>query len=138
MTLGAEPAGFSYNASTHVWTLDTGAMAGFTALANGTHDVGVRVTAGGVSKNDVSTGELQVNTTPPTLTLASVAGDNTINGNEDGQAVLLTGSTDAAVGSTVSALLNGQTYTGQCRRAHRAAAQATLSASPCLPTWWTG
>ncbi|MEK7346625.1 MAG: hypothetical protein AAB176_13145, partial [Pseudomonadota bacterium] len=112
-SVGVPTPGFSYNAATRTWTLDTGAVSGFSTLANGTHEVTVRVTAGGVTKSDVSAGELQVNTTPPTLTLAPVAVDNTVNGAEDAQALVLTGTTNAAVGSTVSLTFDGQPYTAQ-------------------------
>ena len=105
--------GFSYNATTRAWSLDTSRITGFTALAEGTQDVIVKVTAGNVVKIDGSVNELTIKTAPPTLVLNPVAGDNIVNAAEKGNDIVLSGTTDAAPGTTVTATFNGINYTGQ-------------------------
>ncbi len=109
--VGTNTNGFSYNTATGVWSLNTGNVSGFTALTNGDHNISVSVTAGGITKTDISSNELHVNTNAPTLTLDPISGDNRINGTEKNQGLNLTGTTDAEAGSTVSVVLNGVTFT---------------------------
>ena len=115
MAIGTSLAGFNYNAATKTWTLNTASVNGFTALANTTFDVGVQVVAGGITRNDISHNELQVNTVPPTLALDSVTGDNYINAKEKLQALVLTGTTNAEVGSVVHVTFNNVNYTATVR-----------------------
>jgi hypothetical protein len=65
-TLSGLPAGLSYNAANKTWSLNTSLVSGFTALADGTYNVSVTVVAGGVTKEDLGSNELQIQSTPPT------------------------------------------------------------------------
>jgi hypothetical protein len=112
-TLSGLPAGLSYNAANKTWSLNTSLVSGFTALADGTYNVSVTVEAGGVTQVDMGSNELQIQSTPPTLALAPIAVDGRINATESGQALVVTGSTDAQVGATVTLTLGGQNYTAQ-------------------------
>ncbi|WP_115460562.1 Ig-like domain-containing protein, partial [Enterobacillus tribolii] len=55
--------------------------------------------------------ELVVDTTAPTLTIDPVAGDNILNAAEHGQALTLTGTSNAEAGQTVTVTVNGADYT---------------------------
>lgn len=110
-TIASLPTGLSYNATTQAWSLDT-AAAGVT-LTDGTYDVQVTTTAGNVTKEDASAAELIINTQPPVVTLNPLSGDDRINAIENDSAVVLTGTTDADVGSDVLVTLNGTSYTAQ-------------------------
>ena len=48
----------------------------------------------------------------PTLTIATLSGDDRLSGTEAGSALVITGTSTAEVGQTVIVGLNGQTYTG--------------------------
>ena len=67
--VGTNTNGFSYNTATGVWSLNTGNVSGFTALTNGDHNISVSVTAGGITKTDISSNELIINSTAPTIAL---------------------------------------------------------------------
>ena len=115
-TVGSLPAGMTYDANTHTWSVNTASVtptSGTLMLASGnTYDVGVTVSAGGVSQHDVSAGELVINTTAPTITLDAISGGY-INAVETVQALTLTGTTTAQVGATVSVTgLDNTTYFG--------------------------
>jgi VCBS repeat-containing protein len=112
VTLGSLPNGFTYDATTHQWSLNTAAAtasSGTLALVNGnTYNVGVSVTSGvstanpsGVTKTDVSTGELVINTIAPTITLDPIS-DGYINASEKVSDLVISGTTDAQVGSKVT------------------------------------
>ncbi|YCH29388.1 Ig-like domain-containing protein [Erwinia sp. D4-22] len=66
--------------------------------------------AGNTSTVDSS---VTVNTTPPTLTINAVAGDNRINAIEAAAPVTVSGSSTAGEGQTVTVALNGQRWTTQ-------------------------
>jgi VCBS repeat-containing protein len=104
-TVGSLPAGLTYDATTHEWSLNTVAAtpaSGILTLVSGnTYDVGITVTSGGVSNHDTSAGELIINTVDPTITLDAISGGY-INAVEKGQTLTLTGTTNAQVGSHVT------------------------------------
>ncbi|HAJ3468381.1 TPA: Ig-like domain-containing protein [Escherichia coli] len=54
---------------------------------------------------------LAVDTTAPVLTINTVAGDDIINDAEHAQALVISGTTTAPVGQTLTLTLNGKTYT---------------------------
>lgn len=64
--------------------------------------------AGNTSTLDSS---VTVDTTPPTLTINAIAGDNRINAVEAAAPVTVSGSSTAGEGQTVTVALNGQTWT---------------------------
>ena len=89
------------------WSL---AIAADNITANGNYEVAVRATAAGVSKDDISTTELHINNTPPTITLSAISGGS-INAAESSQTLPISGTTNAPVGATVTVELNGVNYT---------------------------
>jgi hypothetical protein len=105
-TIGSLPTGLGYDATAKTWSLNTATASptsGTLALANGqTYDVGVSVTAGAVTKTDISSGELVINTVAPTITLNNISSDNYINNAEKSSDLVISGVTDAQVGSTVT------------------------------------
>ncbi|WP_346308754.1 Ig-like domain-containing protein, partial [Limnohabitans sp.] len=108
------PAGLSYNITTKAWSLDTGTASvssGTLALSTGnSFDVNVTVEAGNSIKRDISSNELQINTTAPTITLTDIS-DNFLSLSEKDQSLNITGTTTAQVGDQVSITgLNGSTY----------------------------
>ena len=121
---GTSNPGVSYDPVTKAWALNTttatesdGDVIDF-ALQDGTYNVGVSVATGGSTsgRSDISTGELVINTVPPTLTLNAVSpdadGDSVINASEQNQTVALTGTTNAEPGQTVTISgLGNSTYT---------------------------
>ncbi|TPW42840.1 Ig-like domain-containing protein [Mixta tenebrionis] len=54
-----------------------------------------------------------VDTTPPTLSVDAIAGDNRVNAAEAAAPIAISGSTDAGEGQTVTVSLNGQSWTTQ-------------------------
>ena len=64
--------------------------------------MGISVSAGAVTKEDVSSNELSINTVVPTIELNPISSDGYINAAEKSQALVLTGSTTADIGSTVT------------------------------------
>ena len=114
---GTNCAGVSYDPVTKAWSLDTATAANFALQDDHTYDVAVGVTAAGLPiRNDISTGELILDTTPPTITLNPISPDasgvSVINAQEQNQPLVLTGTTDAQVGSTVTLTgLDGVTRT---------------------------
>eukprot|EP01034_Spumella_vulgaris_P027708 gene27708-34471_t len=107
--IGSLPAGITYDAITKQWSLITGGTgaavptSGTLTLASGnTYDVGVSVSAGGVTKTDISNAELVINTANPTITLNEISTDGYLNAAEAGQSLTITGVTNAQVGSTVT------------------------------------
>lgn len=82
------------------------------ALPQGASDITVRaLDADGV---ELSTGttRFDVDTIPPTVTIASVSGGDVLNIAERGTDLTVSGTTDAENGQTVTVTINGQTYTG--------------------------
>ncbi|MBU9831582.1 Ig-like domain-containing protein [Rahnella sp. FC061912-K] len=80
------------------------------ALADGVHTVQVS----GVDRagnNITSASTLTVDTHPPSLTIGTLAGDDILNAAEAGSDLILSGTSDAGAGQTVTLNLNGQTYT---------------------------
>ena len=112
-SISSLPAGLIYSAANKTWSLNTSLVSGFTALADGPYNVSVTVVAGGVTQVDIGSNELQIQSTPPTLTLDPIAVDGRINATESSQALVVTGSTNAQVGATVTLTLAGQNYTAQ-------------------------
>ncbi len=111
-------AGVTYDPATKTWSLATATAGSFGLADDHIYNVAVSTsTAGGtLTRSDISAGELVIDTTPPTITLNPIspdgAGASVINGFEQNQAVTLTGTTTAQVGSTVTLTgLGGQTYT---------------------------
>jgi hypothetical protein len=109
-------AGVTYDPTTKTWSLDTATAGSFGLADDQTNDVQVSVSAAGAVRTDISSGELVLDTTPPTITLNPISPDasgaSVINGFEQGQSVTLTGTTTAQVGSTVTLTgLDGVTRT---------------------------
>ncbi|UHM93326.1 Ig-like domain-containing protein [Rahnella victoriana] len=80
------------------------------ALADGVYTVQVS----GVDRagNTItSSSSLAVDTHPPSLTIATLAGDDMLNAAEAGKDLTLSGTSDAGAGRVVTLNLNGQTYT---------------------------
>jgi hypothetical protein len=112
VTIGSLPNGFTYDASTRQWSVNTATAvptSGALSLVSGNaYDVGVSVTSGisianpsGVTKTDIGSNELVVNTTPPTITLNTISGGY-INAAEKASDLVITGTTNAQVGSKVT------------------------------------
>ncbi|WP_146179684.1 beta strand repeat-containing protein [Limnohabitans parvus] len=104
LTVGgtSSPAGLTYTNGT--WSLLPA------SIPNGHYEVAVSVTAGGITKTDISNTELHINDVPPAITLNPISG-GTLNDAESAQPLPITGTTDAPVGATVTLTLDGQTYT---------------------------
>lgn len=104
LTVGgiSSPAGLTYTSGS--WRLLPA------SIPNGHYEVAVSVTAGGITKTDISNTELHINDVPPTITLDPISG-GTLNDAESAQPLPITGTTDAPVGATVTLTLGGQTYT---------------------------
>jgi VCBS repeat-containing protein len=98
---GTDTAGVFYDKDTKAWALDTSAI-NFSLADHTTYSVDVTTRVNGVNRSDISTSELVINSTPPTITLNTIATDNIINNAEHNQALLVTGTTNAEVGSTVT------------------------------------
>jgi hypothetical protein len=81
------------------------------AMADGSYQITVNaVTAANTPASAAKT--IEVDTQAPTLTLNPVAGDDIINAQEHGAAVVLSGTYgNVEVGQTISVTLNGQNYT---------------------------
>ncbi|MDV0594582.1 MULTISPECIES: Ig-like domain-containing protein [unclassified Enterobacter] len=80
-------------------------------------DASVQVSVTNVNGNSASAGrEYSVDTTAPTVTIDTVAGDNVINASEASAGVTLSGTTTAEVGQTVSVTLGGKSYTAQVQQ----------------------
>ncbi|MFD2022379.1 Ig-like domain-containing protein [Pseudocitrobacter faecalis] len=85
--------------------------AALSALRDGTAQLSVEVT--NKVGNPASTShEYQVDTTPPHITLNPITADNVINIAEAEAGVVVTGTTNAPVGTTVTLTLNGVDYSG--------------------------
>ena len=77
-------------------------------------DASVQVSVTNVNGNSASAGrEYSVDSTAPTVTIDTVAGDNVINGSEAAAGIVISGTTTAEVGQTVTVMLGGTTYTAQ-------------------------
>ncbi|MCG3098800.1 Ig-like domain-containing protein [Enterobacter sp. DRP3] len=80
-------------------------------------DASVQVSVTNAHGNSASAGrEYSVDTTAPTVTIDTVAGDNVINASEASAGVTLSGTTTAEVGQTVSVTLGGKSYTTQVQQ----------------------
>ncbi|MBW7985150.1 Ig-like domain-containing protein, partial [Enterobacillus tribolii] len=55
--------------------------------------------------------DIVVDTTAPSLTIDTIAGDNIINATEHGQTLTITGTSNAEAGQTVTVSVNGADYT---------------------------
>ncbi len=100
-TTGTNTTGVFYDKGTKAWAIDTSVI-NFSLADHTTYSVDVTTDVNGVNKADISTSELVINSTPPTITLNTIATDNIINNAEHNQALLVTGTTNAEVGSTVT------------------------------------
>ncbi|NIF34945.1 Ig-like domain-containing protein [Enterobacter sp. Tr-810] len=82
------------------------------ALANGNHTLTVNVSD--KAGNGASTSaEFTVDTVAPVVTINTVADDNVLNTDEQGQAQIISGkASGAAAGDVVTVTLGGQTFTG--------------------------
>ena len=79
------------------------------ALDEGTTDYVVTVSDAAGNTSAVN-GSVDIDLTPPTLTLGAVAGDNIVNVAESAEVITLTGNSDAT-GQTVTITLNNQVWT---------------------------
>ncbi|VEB97428.1 type I secretion C-terminal target domain (VC_A0849 subclass) [Cedecea lapagei] len=76
-------------------------------------ETSVEVSVSNVIGNGASAGrEISVDTAAPTLQINTIAGDNVLNAAEAGQPVVITGTSNAETGQTVTVTLNNETYTG--------------------------
>jgi hypothetical protein len=110
LTVGgtSTPTGLSYNGTTSEWTLD---LTGTTAMADGTYDVSVSVTAGSATQPDISLNEVTINTAPVTVVIATITGEDLVSAAEKSGNVILHGSsTNLEAGALVHlTLVNGTT-----------------------------
>ncbi|MEP9243740.1 Ig-like domain-containing protein [Enterobacter hormaechei] len=90
------------------WRLTVPASA-METLIDGRAQVSVSVTNGNGNSADASRVVI-VDTQPPAITLDNLTDDNIINAAEAQQALVLSGSTTAEVGQTVTVTLNGKSY----------------------------
>ncbi|PIJ57140.1 hypothetical protein BOM23_14310, partial [Erwinia sp. OLMDLW33] len=91
------------------WTITVPA-ADAQALADGVHTVQVSgVDSAGNTITSAST--LSVDTQAPTLTIATLAGDDILNAAEAGHDLTVSGTSNAEAGQVVTLVLNGVTYT---------------------------
>ncbi|MGP2503014.1 Ig-like domain-containing protein [Pantoea ananatis] len=79
------------------------------ALNEGSTDYTVTVTDAAGNSREVS-GNVNVDLTPPTLTLDPVAGDNIVDAAESTAPIVLSGSSDAGEGQVVTITLNNQVW----------------------------
>ena len=79
------------------------------ALNEGSTDYSVTVTDAAGNSREVS-GNVNVDLTPPTLTLDPVAGDNIVDAAESTAPIVLSGSSDAGEGQVVTITLNNQVW----------------------------
>ncbi len=115
---GNNPAFMAYNSSTKSWSL---VLPSGVLSADGVYDVGVTVVVSGYpNKTDISSNELTIKQALPVVTVHTIAGDDVLNIAERAGALTLSGSvsdpvpggsTNTAVGRTLSVGLNGQSYT---------------------------
>ncbi|NIF31610.1 Ig-like domain-containing protein [Enterobacter sp. Cy-643] len=90
------------------YTVPAGDMAG---LKDG--DASVKASVTNVNGNGASAErEFSVDATPPGLAIDPIATDNVINAAEAGAGVVVTGTSNAEAGQTVTLTLDGKTYTG--------------------------
>ncbi|AVF34397.1 Ig-like domain-containing protein [Rahnella sikkimica] len=105
-------AGHRYTAQVQTdgsWSLRVPA-ADMTNLKDGDTSVSVSVT--NTAGNSASAAQdVTVDTLAPTITMNTIAGDNVLNSAEAGADVVLSGTSTAEAGQTVTITLNGQTYT---------------------------
>ncbi|MGA5656167.1 Ig-like domain-containing protein, partial [Rahnella contaminans] len=105
-------AGGSYSATVQAdgsWSVTVPA-ADLRTLKEGDTTVSVSVT--NVAGNSASAAQdATVDTLAPTITMNTIAGDNVLNSAEAGADVVLSGTSTAEAGRTVTLTLNGQTYT---------------------------
>ncbi|PKA30673.1 hypothetical protein CWR41_12490 [Cedecea lapagei] len=113
-TVNINFGGKSYTAQVDAdgkWTV-TVPSADLNGLKEG--DASVQVSVTNVNGNSASAGrEYSVDSTAPTVTIDTVAGDNVINGSEAAAGIVISGTTTAEVGQTVTVMLGGKTYTAQ-------------------------
>ena len=80
-------------------------------------DASVQVSITNAHGNSASAGrEYSVDATAPTVTIDTVAGDNVINGSEAAAGVVISGTTTAEVGQTVTVTFGGNSYTAQVQQ----------------------
>ena len=106
LTLGgtSSPAGLTYNTGTGDWALDLSGAAN--PMTNGNYEVAVSVTAAGLSKGDISSNDLKINTTGVVVAMAGITSDDAVNAAEKGGTVLLHGtSSNLEAGQTVDLTL---------------------------------
>ncbi|GBU13703.1 hypothetical protein AwEntero_23040 [Enterobacterales bacterium] len=90
------------------WSLSVPA-ADAAALSDGVHTVAV--SGKDAAGNTISgSATLTVDTQPPSLAINTVSTDDMINAAESGQALVLSGTTDAEAGQKVTVTLNGKNY----------------------------
>ena len=90
------------------WSLTVPASA-METLIDGRAQVSVSVTNGNGNSADASR-VVTVDTLPPSITLDNLTDDNIINAAEAQQDLLLSGTSDAQAGQTVTVTLNGKTW----------------------------
>ena len=106
VTLNGVEYAATVNPATGEWsvTLLPSALSG---LPQGSNTVTVTV-SDAAGNQIVSTTNVSVDTTPPTLSVGPLAGDGVINGGEQNQPLALTGRAEAL--STITVAINGVTY----------------------------
>ncbi|MEO9891386.1 Ig-like domain-containing protein, partial [Aurantibacter sp.] len=91
------------------WSLDLPAADAQALDANETITADVSNVAGNPAIQ--ATRDIEHDVTPPIITIDVVSNDDVISGVEDDNDVIISGTTDAEDGQTVTVTLNGQTYT---------------------------
>ncbi len=118
LTVGgtSSPAGLSYNTTTGAWALavPAGVLTAPTVITGpGTYNIEVSATAGGITRSDISSGELQIVLAPtitsiPEATTINVAEAASVGGTPVNVGIAGTG---AVAGQTITVTWGGQTYT---------------------------
>ncbi|EPB8683340.1 Ig-like domain-containing protein [Escherichia coli] len=80
------------------------------ALVNGTVTINASVTDAAGNSGSASRG-VTLNGDVPTVTINTFAGDDVVNAAEHGSSLVISGTTTAPVGQTLTLTLNGKTYT---------------------------
>ncbi|MGX9827521.1 Ig-like domain-containing protein [Enterobacter roggenkampii] len=91
------------------WTVPAADLSG---LKDG--DASVQVSVTNVNGNAASSAQaFSVDTTAPTVTINTISGDNMLNAAEAAQDLILSGTSTAEAGQTVTVTFNGNQYTAQ-------------------------
>lgn len=92
------------------WSIQVPAL-DFVGLVDGKYTLSATVKD--IAGNSGShTHEITLNGAAPVIEIDTIAGDNVLNATERGEPLVITGTTSAPIGQTVTVTLNGQKFTG--------------------------